>query len=459
MQAIIGLDIGTTSVSLVVINAGDGSTLLTRVTPNESRMPDDEPGAYIQDPEKILFIARSLVRDARDRYGNAESIGVSGQMHGIVLVDHKGKAVSPVYTWLDMRGTHIGSDGITHVSALEQLTGETILPGYGAATLYALSRTESIPDTAKTFCTVTDYVAMNLAGGSVPVMEPSLAHSLGLFDSGGNTFQTDLWRKITNLEPPAVVPSTTVIGQFDATVPLTAAVGDNQAGFLASVRDTRKGIHINIGTSGQVSFISGETGASNSVLDARPFPTGETLMVGASLTGGKSFDILTGLIREIGNHIHSDPTFNPYSILDDFGTPPEEMDLPVVETTFKGTRTDPGKTGSIRGITLENFTIGGLFWGFAAGIVEELYRMIEHHRAVLEVPGFHVVASGNAVKKNKVLRRTIVRRFNSPVIFLRDQESAARGAAMIGFAGRHGGASVLSKLAQEMIVYDTMNLG
>ena len=556
MQTMIGLDIGTTSISLVVIDIQGGETLLTRTVTHESRLPDDVPGAYIQSPETILSIAMDLIGSTVDRYsrsGTVESIGVSGQMHGILLVDVRGKAVSPVYTWLDMRAGHTGSDGMSHISSLEQLTGGRIPPGYGAATLHALARTDALPPAAVTFCTVTDYVAMHLAGASAPSMDPTLAHSLGLFPPEGTDFQRDAWRRISHLRPPDVLPCTTVIGRFRGTVPVTAASGDNQAGFLASVRDTLRAVQISIGTSSQISFIhprsanrrvnpninpdarleaqltgtpqgvnpninldarreSGETAYNrtqmstgeaaactpaenpegNPALDARPFPTGETLMVGAGITGGKSFDVLTGFIEDVARRIGGDADFNAYSILDEFRTPPAGIDPPVVETTFRGTRLNPDRTGAVRGITLENFTIEGLFWGFARGIVEELYRMIVPEGTgslpgnapgpspgaspgiqgapllgpapglprglppgILGVPGFHVVASGNAMKKNPALRRAVAERFGCPLLFPEHEESAARGAALIGFAGRSGGAAVLPELVGRTAAYST----
>ena len=238
------------------------------------------------------------------------------------------------------------------------------------------------------------------------------------------------------------------------------------------------------------------TPEGNPALDARPFPTGETLMVGAGITGGKSFDVLTGFIEDAARRIGGDADFNAYSILDEFRTPPAGINPPVVETTFRGTRLNPDRTGVVRGITLENFTIEGLFWGFARGIVEELYRMIVPEgtgnlsgnapgaspvgqgglspgaspgiqgglspglpqglpAGILGMPGFHVVASGNAMKKNPALRRAVAERFGCPLLFPEHEESAARGAALIGFAGRSGGAAVLPELVGRTAAYIT----
>ena len=458
MHTILGLDIGTTSISMVIVNSENGKTLSAKTVPHNSRNTTDESDAYTQDPDKMLSIAQSLVRTEIQKFSNVGSIGVAGQMHGIVLIDGNGDAVSPVYTWLDMRTARIGYDGISHLSALQKLTGVMIPPGYGAATLYALARLGSIPDSAQTFCTVADYVAMHLAQCSEPAMTTSLAHSLGFFNMATNAFQLDLWNKITTLSPPPVVPTLTIIGHYRHNLPVIAAIGDNQAGFLASVRDLRKGIHINIGTSSQISFLAPpDSDTISPVLDTRPFPTGENLLVGAGLSGGKSFDVLAGLIKDIMGHLDLGLTINPYSILDRFINPPAGDDIPRVETMFKGTRLNPQRKGCIRDLTLRNFTIEKLYWGFSKGIVDELYQMIEHHQDILNTPDLYIVASGNAVRKNRALRLVIAQKFDSPVLFPQEKEAGARGAAMIGYAGSQGDITIIPKLSERMIQYERGN--
>ena len=89
--------------------------------------------------------------------------------------------------------------------------------------------------------------------------------------------------------------------------------------------------------------------------------------------------------------------------------------------------------------------------------MDELYRMIAPDSgppaAILKAPGLHVTASGNAVKKNPALRRIIAERFACPLMFPRHQESAARGAALIGFAGRCGDAALLPELVSRTADY------
>lgn len=455
MQYYLGLDIGTTSISLIVVDIEAGKTVYTETRQHESRILNKETDTYLLDSATLLKVAMELVDSAISQYPGIEGIGVTGQMHGVVLVDRDGTAVSPVYTWLDMRSTRPGSSGESYVSELESITGVPISPGYGGSTLYKLSKVNSIPDEAESFCTATDYVAMKLAGQVRPEMDPSLAHSLGYFDVGRNSFKPDLWKEITSLVLPAISESGRVIGRYRGRIPVVAAIGDNQASFLGSVRNPGCGILVNIGTSGQICFIAPPGGSTvETGLEVRPYPTGENFLVGASLTGGKSFDVLANLIADAARLLNS--SVDPYEILVGFIQPPESDDRLHVETTFKGTRRDPSKTGSITGISLDNLTIERLYWAFARGVIDELYRMVEPGHAILANPDLYVVVSGNAVIKNRALGIEIGRHFQAPLMVPVQEESAALGAALISAAGICGDLDRLPDLVGRTVFHEPL---
>ncbi len=456
MQLFLGLDIGTTSLSLVVLDIENGNELFKTNIQHESRNIEDLSDEYTLNPDKILNEALKLVFSAVSQYPDIQGIGITGQMHGIILVNGLGRAVSPVYTWLDMRSTRQGADGMSPLSAMAMEMGKTLPPGYGAATLFALERDGMVPDSAAAFCTMPDYAAMNLVGRSQPVTDPALGHSLGFFDIDTESFQLDIWKKITSLNLPEVLPSTTMIGLYNGRIPVTVATGDNQASFLASVRDPERAILINIGTSGQIACLeSKKTSPINPQLDIRPFPTGEKLIVGASLSGGKSFDVLADLIADIVNRAVPDTRFNPYDVIDSFETADDSRNSLIIDTSFAGTRLDPSRTGTIEGITLKNFTIEQLYWGFSAGMIRELRTMLEPE--MTPSSDAYTVISGNSIVKNRSLQLEIAKQFNTPVMMPRFKESAARGAALIASARAHP--AQLHELAVRVITYDTMPSG
>ena len=99
----LGIDIGTTTISAAVLE--DGQFLASETRANGAFIPSALTCAREQDVEKITQIALSVIETLFERYPDIHSIGVTGQMHGILYVDADGIAVSPLYTWQDARGS------------------------------------------------------------------------------------------------------------------------------------------------------------------------------------------------------------------------------------------------------------------------------------------------------------------------------------------------------------------
>ena len=106
--------------------------------------------------------------------------------------------------------------------------------------------------------------------------------------------------------------------------------------------------------------------------------------------------------------------------------------LPRIRTTFAGTREDSSETGSISGLTEMTYTPQGIILATLQGIVDELYERYLN----LPVPSSAVVASGNAVRRNKVLQSLIADTFQLPLTLLGADEEAAGGAALFTLSGK-----------------------
>lgn len=103
----IGIDIGTTTISGVVLektDTGKPKVLVAKTIENGSFLTTADDWEKIQDAEKLVKKSRELLNDFLDRYPDVERIGLTGQMHGIVYIDKEGNGVSPLYTWQDTRG-------------------------------------------------------------------------------------------------------------------------------------------------------------------------------------------------------------------------------------------------------------------------------------------------------------------------------------------------------------------
>ena len=98
----IGIDIGTTTISLVC--AAAGKIIEARTLENDSSLPANYPGERLQNPQRIEEIVRATLDEMLAAHPDTARIGLTGQMHGILYIDQEGRALSPLYTWQDQQG-------------------------------------------------------------------------------------------------------------------------------------------------------------------------------------------------------------------------------------------------------------------------------------------------------------------------------------------------------------------
>lgn len=89
---VIGIDIGTTTVSAVVLepDGHDGQKLLTSRTIANGSFLKGADWERIQDAEKLTDKAKAALDELLAAYPETEAIGLTGQMHGIVYTDREG---------------------------------------------------------------------------------------------------------------------------------------------------------------------------------------------------------------------------------------------------------------------------------------------------------------------------------------------------------------------------------
>src|SRR5688500_14510236 len=140
MRALIGLDIGTSAVKALAVNEEDGAILARAEEGYPLSTP--RPGWAEQDPEDWWRASeRALVRLGAD---GAAGIGLSGQMHGLVVLDRRGRVLRPAILWNDQRTAAECSEIEERVGfeRLVALTGNRALTGFTAPKLLWLRRHE-----------------------------------------------------------------------------------------------------------------------------------------------------------------------------------------------------------------------------------------------------------------------------------------------------------------------------
>ncbi len=400
---IIGLDIGTTSICGVCVNAESGEIIKSVTKANNSFIKSEKSYEKIQAPDVIMETVYAVMNDLD--LTDACAIGFSGQMHGIVYTDSNGKAVSPLYTWQDERAAAEYKDGKSYAQTLG------CFAGYGLATDFYNDVNGLIPENAVSLCTIADYAAMCLCGATKPLVHITNAASLGCFDIKENRFTVD------NPRLPEVIAEFKAVGEYKE-VPVCVALGDNQASFIGSVSDAENAL-INVGTGSQISWLTSVPVESKTV-ENRPFDGNRLLAAGCALCGGRAFAMLEKFFRQIAG---SDGSM--YEYIDKLLENKTDTTLKA-DCRFCGTRNDPAVRGSISNISEENFTPEDFALAVLKGISGELYEMYESGGKKAK----RLVCSGNGMRKNAALRRVTAEMFGCDIKIPLYAEEASYGAAL-----------------------------
>src|SRR3954463_12857687 len=99
---VIGIDSGTQSTKVLIIDARNGK-VLGSASQSYGLIPNLPPGAKEQHPETWRDATAKAIRQALKASGahgdEVKAIGVSGQQHGFVPLDKQGNVIRPAKLW------------------------------------------------------------------------------------------------------------------------------------------------------------------------------------------------------------------------------------------------------------------------------------------------------------------------------------------------------------------------
>lgn len=432
----LGLDIGTTTISAVVAVASERKIEKAYTVANDSFIQTDFPWEKVQNANIIMDKVFKLIEEILEAYQDIRVIGLTGQMHGIVYLNEEGQHISPLYTWQDGRGNiavesaSLGA-GKSVCELLEEEFSVKAYTGYGLVTHLYNSRKNLVPKGAVKLCTIMDYLGMKLTGRKTPLIHSSNAASLGLYDAENGCFMTGVLKKagVSVDILPEVTEDFAMLGSYKG-IPVSVAMGDNQASFLGSVEDAANSILVNMGTGGQISVLSNIYFMAKGI-EARPFAKGYYLLAGSSLCGGRAYALLEHFFRSYAEAagVNGIDHYDVMEKLLDRGMEGEKLE---VSTAFSGTREKPEKRGAIKNVGTENFTPKALIYGVLDGMAGELYKMYGRIEKGLHVSRSRMIASGNGVRKNRHLQEILRKKFGMRLQLAEREEEAAYGAALSG---------------------------
>lgn len=198
MTRLIGIDLGTSSVKVVVI---DENGRLLGVGTREYPIHTPQPSFAEQEPEDWWRASTAALREAITLSGSApdaiRGIGLCGQMHGPALVDSGGAPVGPAIIWPDQRSVIEVQEIFDLVGAetLARVAGTAPATGFLAPTLRWLRKHDpGRLDRAAACLLPKDYVRLRLTGEIAT--EASDASATAMFDIRRRTWSEDIVRAL-----------------------------------------------------------------------------------------------------------------------------------------------------------------------------------------------------------------------------------------------------------------------
>ena len=458
MSLLIGIDIGTTTITSLAVNGDDGSIIHATTTANDARYADRPQGRSEWNADRIVAQTIQCLKDVGTTLGSRSSdvvgIGMTGQQHGMVLVDSNLHAVSPLINWQDQRGNEPHPDGGSYIEVLSKRLGADqyqrhgcyLRTGFMNVTLKWLTDHDLVPAGSKA-AFIMDLVASQLCGAPL-TSDPTVAGTAGLLDIHKNQWDADalgtLGLSIDMLprvgsvreEVGRLTPQMAAVTGLPTGIPVFTPIGDNQASFLGSVVDRHSQLSINVGTGGQVSAYS-ETAGQHPALEIRPFPYGGFLLAHVDACGGQSFAALENFFRAVAAEVFdievNDAAYERMKELASRVTRGSEglNCLPL----FTGTRQDPTQRASWSGMSLENFTPAMM----TRSLLEGIAAVFNDGFAALQSCGVtgitEIAGAGNGIRENKVLVDCIEQQFGMSVRKRAEKEEATLGAAITAAVG------------------------
>jgi sugar (pentulose or hexulose) kinase len=421
----LGIDCGTSKVAVALVDQR-GAPVHAGAQAHHAQRAAGE-GRFEQDGEGIARTAEGLVRALPEglRAGIA-AIGLTGQMHGVVLHDAQRQLRSPLITWQDRR-VHENPGFLPSLAHPRPLHA-----GYGIATLHWWARQGVLAEGLRA-ATIHGYLAARWCGLERSPIDPTDDQAWGGLAGASGLDAQLLPRRVGHGERVGAISAAAaeVLG-IPAGTMVAAPLGDNQASLRATLRDPLHELAFTVGTGCQLAAVMRrEDRTAPGLSDLRPYDDAHQLLVAAPLCGGAAWlwlaDTAGAWAAELG--LQPPGREQLLAALDALGL--AAADRLAFRPHLAGERHDPALTGSLGGLTLQNGRLGEVARALARGIAATARDLLP---AAARSGRVRVVASGNALRRSRLLRAMAEDELGLPLVLREPSEEAATGAALVAAA-------------------------
>lgn len=266
MKYLLGIDLGTSSTKTVLFTS-EGQRVASSTVDYAFTCPQN--GWAEQNPQDwwnaVKITVKKVITDANINNSDIAGVGISGQMHGLVMLDKNGEVLRDCILWCDGRTSEecheitkkIGESRLIEISANPALTGFT-----AGKILWVRKHEPAIYNKCAMILLPKDYIRYKLTG--VFATEVSDASGTNLFDVPNRCWSDEILTKLEIDKEllPKVFESIDITGEVSEKsaqqtglavgTPVVGGAADNMAAAIGTgVVETGKAF-TTIGTSGVV---------------------------------------------------------------------------------------------------------------------------------------------------------------------------------------------------------------
>jgi xylulokinase len=449
---LLGIDVGTSGSKAILIGA-DGAVKASATT--EYPLYTPQPLWAEQNPSDWWTATVASIKQVLEKGGVAAAdvagVGLTGQMHGLVLLDAQGEVLRPCIMWNDQR-TAAQCAAITEKVGLDnvlRLTGNPILPGFTAPKIVWVREHE--PDVYAKVAKVLlpkDYARYRLTGGFYG--EVSDASGTSMFDVGQRQWSDDMLQalEVPREWLPEVTESPVVSARVSAEAaaetgllegtPVVGGGGDQAAQAVGTGIIAEGVVSATLGTSGVVfaasdSYRVEPEGRLHAFCHAVP---GMWHLMGVMLSAAGSFRWYRDTLAATERAQEAETGRDAYDILTEAAAEVAPGCEGLIFLPYlTGERTpypDPNARGVFFGLTLRHdkaHMTRAVLEGVSYGLLDSLELM-----RALGLSIEQVRASGGGARSS-LWRQILADVFNAEIVTVNVTEGAAYGAALLAGVG------------------------
>jgi xylulokinase len=443
---LLGIDVGTGGTRALVI--GEQGRVVSAATADHQPFTSPQIGWAEQDPRDWWRACGVAVREAlgksRLKGDQIAGVGLSGQMHGAVLLDEQARVVRPALIWCDVRTEKQCQDLTSQIGAdrLIQLTCNPALPNFTLTKcLWVREHEPENWNRVRSLMLPKDYVRFELTGERAT--DVADASGTLLLDVANRRWSKEILELVQMDESllPELYESPEICGRISpagaaatglrAGTPVVAGAGDQAAGAIGVGIVSPGTVSATIGTSGVVFAATDRPaldhrGRLHTFCHAVP---GRWMVMGVTQAAGLS-------LRWFRDQFGADNRIESYeNLTSEAANAPAGCDGLLWAPYLMGERTpylDPEARGMLVGLTASH-TRGHVIRAILEGVAFSLRDTFTIFNE-MEVP-VKTIRLGGGGARSKLWRQIQADTYAQPVETVEAEEGAAYGAAILAGVG------------------------